>query len=445
MSNNIRNLIINSLEVSKDSKVPVLFISNPGLGKTTTINEWAKRNSYHVISLIGSSFDRSEVMGYMVNTGKDYLELLKPNWFEEVLTYEAKGTPTVLFIDELSTAPSDVQGSLYRLIFERVDGAGRKLPEDCMIVSAANYKGNLPPQFSISAPALNRFCIVNLMPKSLDNFLAECLQPKSTRLDEWPEYSKNTLPKNAEDIVSNALSSMFTNYSSGNSSLGKLNWTNTYYDEVFDAAEVPYGEVLNFTSFRTIDYLKQMILSSAKLGIKDTDWFSAMSDGLIGLGFNSFNDVSQLRTWRKTVKEAVKTVIENLIAGDEYSNVNLFADDATLSEKVRVLSLASDTGNATPKELLKSTTIKIANEYVNKYPCATPLGMHERLSQIFEATSDPKYRSLSIAAFKADMNSLREFIQLVPNYIEGSECTSFQSSLKEILDNYSYYESSARL
>src|SRR5574344_2553425 len=126
-----RDLMITAIEVSKASKVPMLFLANPGFGKTTVINEYAAKNGYHVESLIGSSFDRAEVLGYMVNRGGDCLEVLEPQWFHEIMEQEKNKIPSILFIDEISTAPNDVQGSLYRLIFERTIGNGKKLPDDC--------------------------------------------------------------------------------------------------------------------------------------------------------------------------------------------------------------------------------------------------------------------------------------------------------------------------
>ena len=54
--NKTRDVIITAVEASLrsnadmpvDKRVPVLFFSNPGFGKTTTIYNYAKKNGYHV-------------------------------------------------------------------------------------------------------------------------------------------------------------------------------------------------------------------------------------------------------------------------------------------------------------------------------------------------------------------------------------------------------------
>jgi MoxR-like ATPase len=103
----MRDLMLTGFELSRISGVPMLYLGNPGMGKTTIVNLWAKRNGYHVESLIGSAFDRSEILGYMVNdgSGTDYLRTKAPEWFHTITGLEKKGTPSVLFIDEIAGAP----------------------------------------------------------------------------------------------------------------------------------------------------------------------------------------------------------------------------------------------------------------------------------------------------------------------------------------------------
>ena len=159
-------IIMTAIEASRRSKVPVLFFGNPGQGKTATINAWAEENGYHVETLIGSHYSQDEILGFPVNNGKDYLEILEPEWYHNIMEAKKAGKPTVLFLDELSMTPGNVQGSLLQLCFERKIRGNKSLPEDCIVLSAANYKKNLPGWAEIIAPELNRFCIINLLPGS---------------------------------------------------------------------------------------------------------------------------------------------------------------------------------------------------------------------------------------------------------------------------------------
>jgi hypothetical protein len=72
----LRDKIITSIEVTRRSKVPTLFFSNPGFGKTTTICSYARMQGMHVEELIGSQYSQDEILGFQSRTDKPYLEVL---------------------------------------------------------------------------------------------------------------------------------------------------------------------------------------------------------------------------------------------------------------------------------------------------------------------------------------------------------------------------------
>ncbi len=293
MTNDIRDTIITAIEVSKYSKVPMLFIANPGLGKTTIINEYGKRNNMHVESLIGSAFDRSEVLGYQVNNGGESLKILRPQWFQSIKNAAAKKQASILFIDELSTAPADVQGSLFRLISERTIGNGEELPDDCIVLSAANYKDNLPAYFEITSPSLNRFCIINLTPKSNEAFIDEFLSTEKERTANWPKFKDYKLTdefaEKAQKKVKDFFTNLFTAYTNGgDSSKGTLDINNKSFNEMYSADLAKNKEVLNFISGRSMACFLRIVTTAAILGVSaKSSFIESMADGLIGCGTNN--------------------------------------------------------------------------------------------------------------------------------------------------------------
>ena len=122
---NINTDIFCALKVAEKSRVPVLFLSNPGAGKSTTVSLFAKVRGYEVVLLRGNSTTAEEVMGYDVaprDVSYDHKMAaisLRPSWFEEVVRNHEAGKKTLLFLDEITTANEFVQAALLHLIFER--------------------------------------------------------------------------------------------------------------------------------------------------------------------------------------------------------------------------------------------------------------------------------------------------------------------------------------
>jgi len=307
--NNLRDQIFTCIEISKRSKVPMLFISNPGYGKTTTINLYAKTYGYHVETLIGSHYSQDEILGFQANTGSNHLSILEPEWFTRIKYAKSKNVPSILFLDELSTVSPSVQGALLQLCFERKIRGGKSLPDDCIVLAAANYKQNLPGYSDIIAPELNRFCIINLLPNISNTIEVNSMEIIDEFTQDFHEVTDN-LPtfatgftfseeqnKSFLEEARKKLKSLFQNHSYEKNTSGcLLDFRNILYDGIYDRMD-SIQEVYNFISPRTISYYLRIVRTLCEMKISKNDpIIGKICEGLLGLGTNTFkgDDVASL-------------------------------------------------------------------------------------------------------------------------------------------------------
>lgn len=159
-----------ALRVSEESRVPFLFISAPGMGKSTTVEMFAKVRGYELVMLRGNSISPETCMGFDIASMDPKAKTtvhLRPTWFDKLLEDEKNGKKTLLFLDELTTSPAHVQSALLHLVLERRCD-NEKLPDSTLIVSAGNYSQSLGSTFDVIAPLMNRFCIYNVVPDPSD-------------------------------------------------------------------------------------------------------------------------------------------------------------------------------------------------------------------------------------------------------------------------------------
>jgi hypothetical protein len=319
-TNEIRDLIFTALALTEHSKVPILFLGNPGIAKTSGVRLWAETYGYKVTTLIGTQRVAEEILGYMVNdTGEKRLITYTPDWFDEILENKKAGYKTLLFVDELSQAPDNVQGAMLQLIFDRrVGGRNNFLPEDTVVVSAANYKGNIPPQCGIQAPTLNRFCIVNIQPTDGVALIDEFLQSKEEREANLPIFQNVTISEKIEETVRVTLKEYLTHlvktYCTKSDNEAGLDFGNTQFSEIFDQP----GNIYNFLTGRTIHYMYKMAVSMIHLGIVRQSHKNRIKNiclGLGGLGTNTFKnekdreefEISLCSSFQKTLRRSVES------------------------------------------------------------------------------------------------------------------------------------------
>ena len=307
-NDNINISIFTALKVSEISKVPVLIMSNPGLGKSTSVEMFAEVRDYHLTLLRGNSTSPEEVLGFDVfdNTIKDAKSTkhLRPTWFAEILEVAEKGGKTLLFLDEITTCHSAIQAALLHLVFERKVGSER-LPEDTLIVSAGNYAQNLSNSMEMLPPLMNRFMIFNITPDhtDLDTFLCKfdgAIASSEGKIKDFMGNLKETMKKldaQEVDIPKDQYNKIGEYIERGIKQTARalmisgskpVDLTITDLNGIYADAENE-TKLYGFTTFRTLNYLRDVTIASFKCFGKSgitSDNYRNMIDGLCGIGIS---------------------------------------------------------------------------------------------------------------------------------------------------------------
>ena len=148
-----------ALAIAIAAKVPVLLTGLPGQGKTATINGIAQQYGLLLRTLVASQRDPADLNGLpYVDQATGSVHLYPQQWAKDLAAASGRvpgGTSSILFFDEISTAPPALQAACLRILGERVVG-DLQLPDDVAIVLAQN-----PPEFAadgwdLAAPLANR-------------------------------------------------------------------------------------------------------------------------------------------------------------------------------------------------------------------------------------------------------------------------------------------------
>ena len=359
----IKNKIYVSINVSRDSGVPVLFLSNPGLSKTTCIYEYAKDHGYKVTELRGSTSTSEDITGYYVNEGKETLTIKYPDWFIKIIEDDQ---PHILFLDEITTVVKNTQAALLKLVFDR-QMHDKKLPDSTLIISAGNYNGNLQGGFGMLSPMLNRFCLVNLelLPSDLSSFIL-------TEQYEGARFAiKNSevTQKNIERKIVNMIDTLVNTYS--NNKKGEVPIIDLKNKD-YSAVDSVQGEMYGILTGRTVSYLARMLTSCVRLGYDHNMDYLAL--GLIGFGTGEVTDISILKN---TYHSDIKMFVNSILKHETNSQlVDLLTDnydaslDSTKDISVKITdALVIGSSNSSDSEIYKlvDSYYKSLNNYITEF------------------------------------------------------------------------------
>lgn len=141
--------------------IPII-IGEPGVGKTAVVKKIAKILDMDCKVILGSTLDPTEFGGFPLKTQRENItvvEAVPPAWVIDIVENDRKGKGTIVFLDELTTAPPAVHAVLLTSMLENRVGDFR-LPESTRWIAACNPPEIAPQGIELSPPMANRFCHV---------------------------------------------------------------------------------------------------------------------------------------------------------------------------------------------------------------------------------------------------------------------------------------------
>lgn len=132
--------------------LPVVWTSEPGVGKSSRIRAAARSSGFHLETVISSLREPTDFAGLPVPTATGTMDYVPAAW--AVRAQEAE--ESVVFFDEINGAPQAVQMALLRVILEGAVG-DLQLPNSVRFVAAMNGSQHTPGRWDLDAALANRF------------------------------------------------------------------------------------------------------------------------------------------------------------------------------------------------------------------------------------------------------------------------------------------------
>jgi len=146
--------LVGLLDLLSAANEPLFIWGSPGIGKSDSVRQLAKRKGAYLLDIRASQWDASDTRGIpFVHDGKTHWAVPAVLPSEEL----AEQYPMVIvFLDELNTAAQSVAASLYQLVLDRQLG-DYVLPDNCYIVAAGNKETDRAIANKMSTALADRF------------------------------------------------------------------------------------------------------------------------------------------------------------------------------------------------------------------------------------------------------------------------------------------------
>lgn len=190
----IKSVIASQLNNKFDKHMNIYLSGSPGLGKSAIVRQIAEELDMYLIDLRLSAMEESAVLGVpYVSNG--VMNFSTPAWWKGKLDV-SNPKPTILFLDELSSAHPSTQTAAYRLVLDRSIQNGQILPDNVFIIAAGNLKADKTGARDPLPALANRFGMHLTIDKSRSYtpFMEWAYSQKfDMRLMAFLEWSKESL------------------------------------------------------------------------------------------------------------------------------------------------------------------------------------------------------------------------------------------------------------
>lgn len=141
-------------------EIPALLVhSSPGLGKSSLVKQITEELGIGFRDVRLCELESVDIKGLpSVNSEDGTMKFNTPDFWPT----EKDEPAGILFLDELTNAPRDVQNSCYELILDRKIGTEYKLPNSWSIVACGNLTTDRSGVVTMSSALSNRFLHVEL-------------------------------------------------------------------------------------------------------------------------------------------------------------------------------------------------------------------------------------------------------------------------------------------
>ena len=195
----------NLYKVACDTSVSVIVEGDHGIGKSESVYAFAKANNFHVEPLFLSHQEVADLIGIPTlekdENGHPLTTWSKPIWLHRMEVAAAQGKRTILFLDELNRAQTEVRQAALQLVLDKMIHE-HKLPE-------TTVNGVAFQSFVVAAvnPSDGFYQVDELDPALLDRFLHFKL---TVNADSWIEWAtENNVHKTIISYISNSRDKLY--------------------------------------------------------------------------------------------------------------------------------------------------------------------------------------------------------------------------------------------
>jgi len=195
----------NLYKVACDTSVSVIVEGDHGIGKSESVYAFAKKNNFHVEPLFLSHQEVADLIGIPTlerdENGQPLTTWSKPIWLHRMEEAAARGQRTILFLDELNRAQTEVRQAALQLVLDKMIHE-HKLPDT--VVNGVAFQA-----FVVAAvnPADGFYQVDELDPALMDRFLHFKL---TVNADSWLDWaSENGVHKTIISYIANSKDKLY--------------------------------------------------------------------------------------------------------------------------------------------------------------------------------------------------------------------------------------------